>query len=131
MPSLSGPFATGVPENFPAILDDKGNVDPGKITGFLNFGKRDVAQAAQIPTSKVRWDARMPADLRQRLLMWARLLALVAEFFNGDAEKTATWFQTKSDYLGGWEPRDYIRFGRAAKLEQIIRHALAENQTSK
>jgi hypothetical protein len=40
----------------------------------------------------------------------------VAGFFEGDARKTALWFETPNPMLGGVTPRDMIRHGRYDKL---------------
>jgi hypothetical protein len=52
---------------------------------------------------------------------------LVAQFFGGDAAKTALWFKTKNPLLGDISPRDMIRYGRYEKLRRFIMNALDDN----
>lgn len=128
MSTTGGGTFFNVPQDFQAILDEKGRVDFQKVSDFLDFDKKEIAQAAKIPRSKVKFGARMPGELKKRMLEWARLLSLVAYVFQGDAAKTGTWFSTATEFLGGFAPRDYIQFGRADKLEQIIVHAIEEDR---
>lgn len=51
---------------------------------------------------------------------------LVAQTFDGDAEKTALWFRTKNPMLGDIAPRDMIRLGRFDRLRRFIIGAIAE-----
>lgn len=44
----------------------------------------------------------------------------VREFFNGDAEKTWKWFQTRNPSLGGVSPLEMIKAGKVEKLKKII-----------
>ena len=51
----------------------------------------------------------------------------VVGFFEGDVAKTALWFRLPNPLLGVGSPRDMIRYGRYAKLQQFVADALAEN----
>jgi len=51
----------------------------------------------------------------------------VVGFFEGDVAKTALWFRLPNPLLGDLSPRDMIRYGRYAKLQQFVVEALAEN----
>lgn len=51
----------------------------------------------------------------------------VVGFFEGDVGKTALWFRLPNPLLGDISPRDMIRYGRYAKLQQFVMDALAEN----
>ena len=51
----------------------------------------------------------------------------VVGFFEGDVAKTALWFRLPNPLLGDVSPRDMIRYGRYAKLQQFVVEALAEN----
>jgi hypothetical protein len=68
----------------------------------------------------------MPVALEEHAHEWALALNHVASFFN-DTEKTLLWFRTPNPLLGGCSPRDMIVCGRAHKLIEFIRQALAEN----
>src|SRR5574341_960715 len=96
-----------------------------EVAKVLDFKKKEVAAAARVPNNFSYHQDRLPPELQQRALEWARVLDLVASCFGGNAEQTAQWFRTPNYMLGGTEPRDMIRFGRASKLIQLIRDELA------
>ena len=106
---------------------DQGEPRYEKVAKFLDFGNRDIAQAAGIPVSKVRLDAKIPGEVAERFREWGVVLNLVAQFFEGDAEKTALWFTMPNPLLGNVAPRDMLRVGRFRRLYQFILDALAEN----
>jgi hypothetical protein len=106
---------------------DQGKPRYDKIAKFLGFENRDVAQAAGIPVSKVRLNAKFPGKVVERFREWAVVLNLVAQFFEGDGEKTNLWFSMPNPLLGGVAPRDMLRVGRFRKLYQFIITALSEN----
>lgn len=95
---------------------------------LIEFKKQDVARAAGVPLASVRWDDRMPTEVRERFREWANLLNLVAEFFEGDIRKTVLWFTLPNPKLGNVSPRDMIRFGRYKRLAKFITNALSENR---
>ena len=98
------------------------------VMEFIGFKKPDIAKATGVPLASVRWDQKMPEELRTRLSEWANLFNLVAEFFNGDIPKTARWFALSNPMLGNISPRDMIRFGRYKRLSKFIVNALSENR---
>jgi hypothetical protein len=51
----------------------------------------------------------------------------VVGFFEGDVAKTALWFRLPNPLLGDVSPRDMIRYGRYARLQEFVMEALAEN----
>lgn len=106
----------------------KGEARAPKVIEFVGFKKEDVSKATGVPSNSIRYDERMPQILKDRLREWANLLNLVAQFFEGDASKTALWFKTSNPMLGNITPRDMIRFGRSQKLLKFILNALSENQ---
>lgn len=97
-----------------------------KVLEVLDFKKEDVAEAADVPLSSVRYDDKMPAELMERMREWALALALVGEFFD-DFDKTTLWFRVPNPLLGGIAPRDMIRVGRFKKLLKFIQTALDQN----
>lgn len=105
----------------------KGEPDGKKVVDFLKYKKEDVSVAANIPVASVRYDIKMPSDLRDRLVEWATAINLVGSYFN-DPEKTLLWFQVSNPLLGGLAPRDMIRVGRFKKLLRFIQTALDENK---
>jgi hypothetical protein len=65
----------------------------------------------------------------ERLVQIASICNLVAQFFDGNAEKTALWFTTKNPMLGDMTPRDMIRFGRYDKLRRFVIGAIVDDQS--
>lgn len=90
------------------------------VADFLELRNADVAKIARVAKNSVRFDDEIPRDMRVRLEEIAVICNLVAQFFSGDAQKTALWFRTKNPMLGEISPRDMIRFGRYDKLRRFI-----------
>ena len=110
-------------------LFPSGGTDYERAVGLLEFKKKDVARASNVPLQSVRYDRKMPKELEDRLSEWAVALALVAQFFK-DGPKTILWFKTPNPLLGNIAPREMIRIGRFSKLHRFIINALAENERS-
>jgi len=108
-------------------LFSKGEPEGKKIAEFLKYKKKDVSAATGIPLASIRYDIKMPTELRERLVEWGMALNLVADYFK-DAEKTVLWFQAPNSLLGNITPRDMIRLGRFKKLFKFIQTALDENR---
>jgi len=97
-----------------------------KVADFLDLDRYQVAKAMGLKDkTQVRFDDQIRKDLKKRLMEIAIICELMAEYFHGNAQKTALWFQAKNPALGGISPRDMIRYGRYKKLELFIRNALA------
>lgn len=125
-PAQSSALFNSVPEDRFHLLN-KGEPDGKKVVGFFNFKKEDVSVAANVPMTSVRYDNKMPDELRERLIEWATAINLVGAYFN-DTDRTMLWFQVSNPLLGGMSPRDMIRVGRFKKLLKFIQTALNENQ---
>jgi hypothetical protein len=97
------------------------------VADFLDLKKPDVAKVAGVAPSSVRFDQKIPREVFERLEEIANVCTLVAQYFAGDAAKTALWFRTRNPLLGDITPRDMIRFGRYEKLQQFVLEALNEN----
>jgi hypothetical protein len=123
MPAITEIFSNVPKQDY---LSFKGQ--PNRIAEFLDFKKDDIAKATGVPLSSIRYDEKMPTELRDRLREWDTLLNLVAEHFKGDKEKTALWFTTLNPLLGNIAPRDMIRFGRYKKLFKFVLNAISENR---
>lgn len=104
--------------------------DPQHVMRFLELSKPDVAKIASVSPSSVRFDQKIPKDVLDRLMEIANVCGLVAQFFEGDAAKTALWFRTKNPLLGSISPRDMIRYGRDENLRRFVMDALEENATA-
>lgn len=102
-------------------------VDYNKVSDFLEFDKNELSKIGGISKQSVRLDHRIPQALKERLRDIALICALVAEYFEGDAQKTALWFKTSNPMLGDVTPRDMVRLGRAKKLIRFILEARNTN----
>lgn len=102
-------------------------IDYKKVTDLLDFNKKELARVTGVPIDSIRFDQKMPKELTERLREWAIVLQLVAQFFEGDKNKTVLWFRIPNPLLGNITPRDMIRFGRFKKLLKFIQNALSEN----
>ena len=99
-----------------------------KVVKILNYKKREVSQASGVKLSSIRYDAKMPQELEDRLIEWATAINLVAGFFNSQ-DKTMLWLSTPNPFLGEQTPKDMIRIGRSKKLIKFIRNAISENKS--
>ena len=93
------------------------------VIDFLEMDRNDVSKMAGISKSSVRYDDRIPKELKDRLEEIANICQKVAEYFNGDVAKTALWFKASNPLLGNISPRDMIRIGRYKKLMKFIMEA--------
>lgn len=116
---------SNMPKYIPFVHD---GVPNGKeIQDFLNFNKKEISKATNVPETNVRYDDRMPDLLKQRLTEIATIIGLVLEYFENDMKQTVIWFQMSNPLLGDLSPRDMIRFGRYKKLLKFIMNSRAAN----
>ncbi len=123
MPNTYNLFSTVPRRNFLGLIGQ----DPKKTVEFLNFDANDVSKATNTPKASIRYDEKIPKELKQRLAEIALICELVANFFDGDAAKTALWFKVPNPSLGNISPRDMLRFGQFEKLRSFINNALEGN----
>jgi hypothetical protein len=97
-----------------------------KIAEFLDLDDNDLSKMAQIRRQKVRLEHPIPSEIAERLREIAIIANLVAEFFEGDANRTAAWFHANNPSLGNVKPRDMLRLGRFHKLHQFVLEAREE-----
>ncbi len=116
-----------VPTDYLAFMHGQ-NIDYPKVVKFLDFEKKEVAQAANVPVASVRYDEKMTKELGERIAEWGTLVNIVAQYFQGDINKTTLWFSIPNPLLGNIKPRDMIRFGRYRKLYKFIWNATEENK---
>jgi hypothetical protein len=119
-------FAT-VPKEDILALFEAGKPNYQKVVTLLDFKKKDIAKASNVPVDSVRFDRKMPKDLQDRLTEWAVALNVVGQYFK-DPEKTVRWFKIPNPLLGHVAPREMIRVGRFNKLFRFILTALNENE---
>ena len=127
MPANQPALFNSVPEKDIGKFFKNGEVDGQKVVEFLRYKKEDVSVASGVPVTSVRYDAKMPIELRDRMVEWATAINLVGSHFN-DMGKTMLWFQVTNPLLGDMAPRDLIRVGRFNKLLKFIQTALDENK---
>lgn len=106
-----------------------GLVDPKHTVDFLGFQKSDVSKATGQPKASIRYDERIPAEVRERIQQIGNIINLVAEYFEGDLQKTRLWFDTSNPLLGNMSPRDMIRYGRYLKLYKFVLSALSDKRS--
>ena len=95
-------------------------LDYSRLSEFLDLDKGDLSKLAGVSKSSVRFDNKIPRDLKDHLEQIAVICTLVAEYFEGDGAKTALWFKTMNPMLGSISPRDMIRLGRSKNLQKFI-----------
>ena len=119
-----------VPRTDPLNFWHADTLNYGNLTGFLDLDTPDLSKIGGVSKKSVRLDHRIPHQLKERLEQIAITCDLVAEFFDGDALKTALWFKTPNPMLGNLSPRNMIRYGRYKKLLNFVQSALEENAAS-
>jgi hypothetical protein len=103
--------------------------DYQRVTDFLNFKQRDISLASGVSEKSVRFDVKIPSAIKERVNEWANLINIVAQHFDGDLEKTHTWFLMSNPLLGDISPREMIRVGRYPKLLKFILDSIQKNKT--
>lgn len=117
-----------IPQLFNTVSNDfigfhKGGVK--NVVTFLNFHNKDVSKATGQTVKSIRYDERMPQELKERLEEIGNLINLTANFFHGDLDKTTLWFNTKNPLLGDMSPKEMIAYGRYEKLRKFILNAIS------
>src|SRR5258708_2060936 len=90
---------SNIPSDEFHLFNNGGAPKAERIVGLLKYRKQDVAKATNVPLGSVRYDNKMPEELRQRVTEWAIALNLVASFFK-DQQRTLLWFQASNPLLG-------------------------------
>ncbi|MDI1245181.1 MAG: hypothetical protein PSV24_07245 [Rhodoferax sp.] len=99
---------------------------PKVVRELLGLKHEDVSKLASVSLKSVRYDDAMPETVRERLEEIAITINLVAQFFQGDTNKTVSWFKARNPLLGDVSPRDMIRLGRFERLRKFIINAMLE-----
>jgi hypothetical protein len=55
---------------------------------------------------------------------------MVAQAFDGDIDKTVSWFRARNPLLGDVSPKDMIRLGRYERLRKFIINAMTERSAA-
>jgi hypothetical protein len=125
--SLGGSLFGTVPQQDLLGFWANETLDSRKVADFLDLDRRTIAKVAAVAPASVRYDHKIPKEVAERLAEIANICELVAQHFEGNAQKTALWFKTRNPLLGDISPRDMIRFGRYERLRRFVAEALAEN----
>jgi len=96
---------------------------PKSVSDTLGFKREDISKISSVSLSSVRFDDAIPEQMRDRLEEISNTINMVADFFNGNTEKTVLWFKTRNPLLGDISPRDMIRLGRFERLRKFIINA--------
>ena len=102
-----------------------GRPDYKRIADLTKLSKADLGKISKVAKSSVRFDAHIPEPVAERLREIANIANLVAEFFDGDAQKVGLWFEIANPILGNISPRDMIRIGRYKRLLNFVIDARA------
>ncbi|MFO1503559.1 MAG: antitoxin Xre/MbcA/ParS toxin-binding domain-containing protein [Steroidobacteraceae bacterium] len=100
-------------------------LDLRKVRDFANLSNKDISRIAGVAPTSVRFDDKVPVEVREHMENIANVCNLVFEFFQDDV-KTKLWLQTPNPMLGNTSPKDMIRVGRYKKLMQFVSDALRE-----
>jgi hypothetical protein len=113
-----------VPEGDLFGIKTNGSFDYQEAARFLDMNKKAVARAAGVSEASVRYDARMPNDLKEFFLELISVVALVSNQFKEDREKTRLWFSMPNPLLGGVTPIQMILLGKHKKLIKFIQRSI-------
>jgi uncharacterized protein (DUF2384 family) len=105
-------------------------VEYNRIAEFLDLDKNALSKIGGVSKQSVRFDNKIPRDLKDRLEQIANIINMVAGYFEADEYKTALWFKTPNPSLGEISPRDMIRLGRYKKLLKFVIEAREANPDS-
>lgn len=110
------------------LYQEGGHPDYKRIAELVQLSKSDLSKLTGVAKSSVRFDANIPVPVAERLREFANIANLVAEFFEGDVQKVALWFELSNPMLGSLSPRNMIRAGRYKRLLNFVLDAReAEN----
>ena len=104
--------------------------NPKRVPALLGLNKEDVSRLASVSVKSVRYDDAIPEQVRERLEEIANTINMVANAFDGNADKTVAWFRARNPMLGDVSPKDMIRLGRYERLRKFIINAMIERNAS-
>lgn len=120
MAGLQNKIFSTIPASDPLHFWENQETNYERVKDFLELNTDELSKLSGLSKKSIRLDARIPADLKERMEQIAIICSLVAEYFGGDPYKTGLWFKTPNPMLGDVTPRDMIRFGRYKKLLKFI-----------
>jgi hypothetical protein len=101
-----------------------------RVPDLLGLNKEDVSRLASVSVKSVRYDDAIPVQVRERLEEIANTINMVAQAFDGDIDKTVSWFRARNPLLGDVSPKDMIRLGRYERLRKFIINAMTERSAA-
>jgi hypothetical protein len=104
-------------------LHRNGRTDYRRVADLVKLSKEDLSKIARVAKPSVRFDDAIPAAVAERLREIANIANLVAEYFDGDAQKVALWFELRNPQLGNISPRNMIRGDRYKRLLNFVLEA--------
>ena len=104
--------------------------DAKRVPTVLGLNKDDVSRLASVSVKSVRYDDAIPSQVRERLEEIANTINMVAQAFDGDVDKTVSWFRARNPLLGDISPKDMIRLGRYERLRKFIINAMTERSAA-
>jgi hypothetical protein len=97
--------------------------DYRRVADLVKLSKEDLSKLAKVAKASVRFDEAIPAAVAERLREIANIANLVAEYFDGDAQKVGLWFELPNPLLGNISPRTMIRGNRYKRLLNFVLEA--------
>ena len=101
----------------------EGHPDYRRVADLVKLSKEDLSKLAKVAKASVRFDEAIPTAVAERLREIANIANLVAEYFNGDAQKVGLWFELPNPILGNISPRTMIRGNRYKRLLNFVLEA--------
>ena len=117
-----------IPQHSPFWNQESKDLDYKKIARtFFDRKEKRIGQLTGVDKKSVRYDSKMPTEVKVFLQFMATIFHLVYKYFDHDFNKTKMWFELPNPMMGGRiTPKTMIYIGRHKKLLQIISSALQE-----
>jgi hypothetical protein len=113
-----------------ALFPDS-TVNYKRVADIADLSKSDLGKLGKVAKSSVRFDEKIPQPVADRLREIGNIANLVAEYFQGDAQKVELWFRLPNPMLGNISPRDMIRLGRYERLLNFVLDTHQAEQSAK
>lgn len=112
-------FST-VPRDEWGFLSQKGEINYKKVVNTFGLSNIEVAKAANIKPSSVRYNNKVPKNLVKLIEELISIFSVVSNQFDNDKEKTILWFKAVNPLLGGVSPLQMIILGKSKRLMEFI-----------
>src|SRR5437868_4108631 len=119
-PRTAASVVTGhIAEDLLGLYRD-GQTDYRRVADLVKLSKEDLSKIAKVAKPSVRFDDAIPAAVAERLREIANIANLVAEYFDGNPQKVALWFELPNPQLGNVSPRNMLRGDRYKRLLNFV-----------